>query len=124
VIDRHIAHFSENWGGISVFPVLGGNLLSIAFGRNLDAHEPPTDSSRLPPGVLRPTSTHQCLLGRECYKQSLYWNLLACGVALCLTVWAGRRDYLHLQQGTQLGAQMNVVEWEVGETDGSEESDA
>ncbi|KAF5352104.1 hypothetical protein D9757_013761 [Collybiopsis confluens] len=32
-------HFSENWGYLSLSPLLGGNIFSVAFGRNLDAHE-------------------------------------------------------------------------------------
>lgn len=34
------AHFSENWGFLSLSPLVGGNLFSIVFGRNLNAHEP------------------------------------------------------------------------------------
>jgi hypothetical protein len=33
------AHFAENWGYIAMAPLLAGNLFSLMFGRNLDAHE-------------------------------------------------------------------------------------
>ncbi|KAI0254187.1 hypothetical protein BJV78DRAFT_1185977 [Lactifluus subvellereus] len=111
-------------GWFSVFAVLSGNILSIAFGRNLDAHAPSPDSSPMPPGVSQPTSAHQCLAGRECYVQSLYWNLWACAIAVGLLIWAGRRDWLHWQRQSQLGEQMDIVGWETaGEDIGSEDLD-
>jgi len=99
-----LAHFSENWGIISVFPVLGGNIFSIAFGRNLDAHETPESSlvSRAFPSL----APHRCLSGRECYVQTLYWNVWACVAALCLSIWAGRRDWLDWQARER---QMNTM---------------
>jgi len=107
-----LAHFSENWGIVSVFPILGGNLFSIAFGRNLDAHETPNESSlmlsRAPPSI----NAHQCLAGRECYVRTLYMNVGACLVALCLSLWAGRRDWLDWQARSQHMERVNIVEWE------------
>ena len=109
------AHFSENWGIISVFPIIGGNLFSLAFGRNLDAHEPAASPiGSTPPSI----SARQCLAGRECYVQSLYLNILACVLALMLSVWAGRRDWSDWQRRLQ---QAGVVDWEVA--DDTEESD-
>jgi hypothetical protein len=107
---RRVAHFSENWGILSVFPVLGGNVLSIAFGRNLDAHASPAQSmsSSAPPSI----DARQCLAGRECYVQTLYLNLGACAIALCLSIWAGRRDWLDWQARDQRGEWMDTVEWE------------
>ncbi|KAI0368451.1 MFS general substrate transporter [Pilatotrama ljubarskyi] len=40
-----LPHFSENWGFVSLSPMIGGNILSIAFGRNLDAHGTDDDAS-------------------------------------------------------------------------------
>ncbi|KAI0002902.1 major facilitator superfamily domain-containing protein [Russula compacta] len=107
-----LAHFSENWGIVSVFPVLGGNLFSIAFGRNLDAHEQPVESSPVPFRALPSISGHQCLAGRECYVQTLYLNVWACMIALGLSVWAGRRDWVDWQTRDQRMDPVNSVEWE------------
>jgi len=116
-----IAHFSENWGVISVFPVLGGNLFSIAFGRNLDAHEPPAEATATPSPSIAAT---RCLDGRECYVQILYLNIWACVIALALSFWAGRRDWLHWQGQGQPGERMNTVVWEdSGEAVGPEDLD-
>lgn|SRR6266702_4142260 len=115
------AHFSENWGIISVFPVVGGNLFSLAFGRNLDAHDP-TIAEISPPisGAPPSISAHQCLAGRKCYVQSLYLNLLACAIALALSVWAGRRDWSDWQRRIQ---QTSVIDWEDAEAAESDELD-
>jgi hypothetical protein len=107
-----VAHFSENWGIISVFPVVGGNLFSLAFGRNLDAHDPATEISPPISGVPPSISARQCLAGRECYVQSLYLNLLACTIALALSVWAGQRDWSDRKRRLH---QSSVVDWETVE---------
>ncbi|KAH9007184.1 major facilitator superfamily domain-containing protein [Lactarius hatsudake] len=111
-----LTHFSENWGIISVFPAIGGNLFSLAFGRNLDAHDPTTleispPTSGAPPSI----SAHQCLTGRECYVQSLYLNIFACMIALALSVWAGRRDWSHWKRRLQ---HESVVDWEAADEAG------
>ncbi|KAF8890415.1 major facilitator superfamily domain-containing protein [Infundibulicybe gibba] len=72
-----LPHFSENWGYLSLSPMVAGNLFSLAFGRNLDAHENATPS---PQAVSPP----QCLQGRECYVDSLHLTIAA--------IWAGWRD--------------------------------
>ncbi|EJD32332.1 hypothetical protein AURDEDRAFT_132169 [Auricularia subglabra TFB-10046 SS5] len=40
-----LGHFSQNWGFTSLSPLLGGNIFSLAFGRNLDAHAPHPDAA-------------------------------------------------------------------------------
>jgi hypothetical protein len=101
-----VAHFSENWGVVSVFPVLGGNMFSIAFGRNLDAHQPPT---AIPSHSITNT---RCLDGRRCYVQSLYTTICACMIGLCFSFWAGRRDWLHWQGRDQPRERVNTAVWE------------
>ena len=63
---------------MSLAPVLGGNVFSLAFGRMLDARGVPEG------GV--------CGDGRTCYSAALYVALVASGVALGLAVWAAWRD--------------------------------
>lgn len=80
-------HFSENWGFLSLSPLLGGNLFSIAFGRNLDAHAPLEDADQRETAIVGVAlnhaghvankmstlfrrggvpSPHQCFEGSEC----------------------------------------------------------
>ncbi|KAI0959036.1 hypothetical protein AcW1_003984 [Taiwanofungus camphoratus] len=107
-----LPHFSENWGFVSLSPMIGSNIFSIAFGRNLDAHAPKSeamatgaDSPAARLTSLRtvsragwlysrdgPPSTHQCLDGRACYVDTLKLTITACCVALVLALYAGWRD--------------------------------
>lgn len=79
-----------------------GNVFSIAFGRNLDAHSGARPEGGIP--VLNATvvraalagpesdASHQCLQGRECYASSIVMTTVACTVALLLALYAGWRD--------------------------------
>ncbi|KAF9224559.1 MFS general substrate transporter [Gyrodon lividus] len=96
-----LAHLSENWGYASLAPLVGGNLFSLMFGRDFDAHAPShgiRTSSSFSTRVLSSLlprelpSEHQCFDGRECYVSSLKVTLVACVVSLGLSVWAGIRD--------------------------------
>jgi hypothetical protein len=89
------AHFSENWGYLSLSPMVAGNLFSLAFGRNLDAH----DSTRhvvLNPPSTRVYSPPQCSLGLKCYLDSIYLTMIATFLAILLSIWAGYRDRLKI----------------------------
>ncbi|KAI6098042.1 major facilitator superfamily domain-containing protein [Pisolithus croceorrhizus] len=98
-----LAHLSENSGYVSLAPLVGGNILSIMFGRNLDAHTPRKETNALL-GVAHVTSAvgtavtedmlseRQCLLGQECYVWSLKVTLVTCVLALALSIWAALRD--------------------------------
>lgn len=103
------AHFSENWGFVSLSPMIGGNVFSLAFGRNLDAHAPAEQTlngtaaavsaaassatALLARAGASSDSSHQCLQGRECYAGSLLMTIAACSMALVLSVYAGWRDW-------------------------------
>ena len=133
------AHFSENWGFVSLSPMLGGNVFSIAFGRNLDAHSDdgpaanrtaPLSPSSLPSlSSLSPslsstltstTSTggigarggipdpHHCVVGRECYADSLKMTIAACCLALALGVYAGWKDYRRQKRSQPWGGARGV----------------
>lgn len=73
--------------------MFGGNLFSVAFGRNLDAHDRKADSA--PPQTPMDISllaAPACAEGRLCYVDTLYITAAACACALGLSVWAGFRD--------------------------------
>lgn len=87
-----MAHFSENWGLVSFSPLVGGNIFSMAFGKNLDGHA--SDDSKLPPTTSPDTTIHaQCMEGVECYIWSLKLTTWACVLAFGLAVWAGYKDW-------------------------------
>ncbi|KAJ4472799.1 major facilitator superfamily domain-containing protein [Lentinula edodes] len=107
-----LPHFSENWGYLSLSPLFGGNIFSVAFGRNLDAHERPAESSYMPPPPGIPP--RQCLDGLACYVDSLHLTIAACICALALSTWAvwrDRRKTLEIDQDGMYGRVPNVI-WE------------
>ncbi|KAK7444060.1 hypothetical protein VKT23_015457 [Stygiomarasmius scandens] len=83
-----LPHFSENWGYLSLSPLFGGNIFSVAFGRNLDAHESPITS----PVAVTELPVRQCLDGRLCYVDSLQLTIGACLLSMLLNAWAAWRD--------------------------------
>ncbi|KAJ3483194.1 hypothetical protein NLI96_g6485 [Meripilus lineatus] len=109
-----LAHFSENWGFISLAPVLGGNIFSIAFGRILDAHSPVASALNSQFSGVGNDLGERCLDGRDCYKLSFGLTILACCLALCLGVYAAWRD-----QRTAKAAGADFV---ASEDDGREDS--
>ncbi|KAI0637554.1 MFS general substrate transporter [Trametes polyzona] len=130
-----LPHFSENWGFVSLSPMLGGNIFSLAFGRNLDAHGTDDDASPAANATLSSVtstlsslasattgeiharggipSAHHCIVGRECYIDSIKMTIAACTIALGLAVYAGWRDFKrqrrHASRAEGLPA---VVVWE------------
>ena len=91
------AHFSENWGYLSLSPIGAGNLFSLIFGRNLDAHRSsPTHDALLNPSPVHVYSAPQCLLGLNCYLDTIYITMLATFLAILLSIWAGYRDRLKI----------------------------
>ncbi|KAJ3719285.1 major facilitator superfamily domain-containing protein [Lentinula raphanica] len=108
-----LPHFSENWGYLSLSPLFGGNIFSVAFGRNLDAHErTPGESSYMPPPPGIPP--RQCLEGLACYVTSLRLTTGACVCALGLSVWAMRRDRRRIVEAERDGSYRRLpdVIWE------------
>ena len=95
------AHFAENLGYLS-FPPIAGNLFSVMFGRNLDAHRstPLHDVLLNPPPLPPPIHVYsalpQCLLGLNCYVDTIYFTMLATFLAILLSIWAGYRDKLKI----------------------------
>jgi len=98
------AHFSENWGLVAVSPIIGGNLFSMAFGRNLDRHTSHSGETGLPPTISPDTPIHaRCMDGAECYIWSLKLTTWACVLAFGLAVWAGYRDWKNSIEGEKHG---------------------
>lgn len=93
-----LKHFSQNWGFVSLSPVIAGNIFSLAFGKNLDSHasrphagEPGHERALFARGGL--PSELLCYEGRACYVDSLRMTVMACLTALVLSLYAGWKDY-------------------------------
>jgi len=112
-----LAHFSENWGTVSLAPLIGGNLFSLAFGMNLDAHAPQSQSFASSSSLAVPTVANaQCVMGVECYISSIRLTIGATFVALLLSVVAGMRDRRRFVDvdGKEVVGEQPVV-WEADE---------
>jgi hypothetical protein len=70
----------------------GGNLFSIIFGRNLDKHDVTNTIGQVPIAKAASFAAPQCLLGLECYVDTLYLTAGATFLAMLLSIWAGYRD--------------------------------
>ena len=94
-----LAHFSENLGYLFLSPIVAGNLFSLLFGRNLDAHKSSPKSSH-DNALLNPPldayTAPQCLLGLNCYRNTIYITILATFLAILLSIWAGYRDWMKI----------------------------
>ena len=100
IIYGNIAHFAENWGYLSVSPIIASTVFSLGFGRILDGHEgPPNKESLL---SLRSGPMTQCTRGKECYVAALYPTVVACFVAMLLSLWAGLRDRRKIMDGVEV----------------------
>ena len=66
----------------------GGNLFSLAFGRNLDAHSEQSQISS-PNSESEPV---QCLQGLDCYVHGIYFTIGATFLSILLCIWAGYRE--------------------------------
>ncbi|KAJ6544286.1 major facilitator superfamily domain-containing protein [Mycena capillaripes] len=104
-----LSHFSENWGFLSLSPLVGGNLFSIAFGRNLDAHEPGESTGAAAAAAAVRSAAHQCLEGRTCYVSTLSLTGTACFAAIMLSALAAWRERRKLMAAS--AARPRVV-WE------------
>ncbi|TFK35096.1 major facilitator superfamily domain-containing protein [Crucibulum laeve] len=106
-----LPHFSENWGYLSMSPMLAGNFFSVIFGRNLDAHEAAPKTTIVPRAPIE-SSGPQCLEGLECYVSTIRLTIIGALVALCLSVWAGWRDRQKLAAAHRSKSAQREVIWE------------
>ncbi|KAJ7201068.1 major facilitator superfamily domain-containing protein [Mycena pura] len=108
-----LSHLSENWGFLSLAPLVGGNIFSVAFGRNLDAHQPgESTTSAVATAVataVPAAAAHQCLEGRGCYVATLGLTGAACFATILLSLLAAWRERRKLLAA---GATRSRVVWE------------
>jgi hypothetical protein len=75
---------SQNWGVMTLAPVISGNVFNILYGRIYDSHS-----------VVEENGDRQCELGRECYESAYVITLFAglgAVVLSCYAVWKEWKD--------------------------------
>lgn len=73
---------SQNWGVMTLAPVISGNIFNLIFGRIYDARSVVDDK----------TGDRECLEGKSCYEGAYYMTLAASVGALVLCLWSIRHD--------------------------------
>ncbi|KAF7295572.1 NmrA domain-containing protein [Mycena indigotica] len=102
-----LSHFSENWGYLSLSPLAGGNLFSIAFGRNLDAHEPGETTTTRAVAAVAATlalTTGACfvailLSALAAWRERRKLRLLAARVLLMSLLDSDPTDWAYVSEG-------------------------
>ncbi|KAK4210430.1 major facilitator superfamily domain-containing protein [Rhypophila decipiens] len=74
---------SQNWGFMTMSPVISGNIFNLFYGKVFDSHI-----------VVTPEGDRSCPDGLECYKDAYYVTLGACGLGLIVTLSTIRHQYL------------------------------
>ncbi|KAI0967708.1 major facilitator superfamily domain-containing protein [Xylaria arbuscula] len=67
---------SQNWGFMTLAPVVSGNVFNLFYGFVLDAHS-----------VWEADGKRRCEDGIECYRSAYVVTLSACGLGLGITLW-------------------------------------
>jgi len=78
-----IRGLSQNWGFITLAPVVSSNVFNIFYGQTYDAHT-----------VKRPGGEMVCLDGLECYKSAYWMTFCSCVVGLGASLWTIRHQHV------------------------------
>ncbi len=72
---------SQNWGFMTLSPVMSGNIFNLFYGFVFDRHS-----------VIEPGGERSCPDGVECYRAAYVVTLVACGLGLVVTLWVIRHQ--------------------------------
>lgn len=73
---------SQNWGCMTIAPVISGNIFNLFYGSVYDKHS-----------VVLPGGERECLDGLDCYRSAYWVTLGACTLGLAVSLWSIR--YAH-----------------------------
>lgn len=66
---------SQNWGFMTLSPVISGNIFNLFYGTVYDAHS-----------IIEPGGERSCLEGLLCYRAAYFVTLGACALGLLVTL--------------------------------------
>lgn len=81
---------SQNWGLMTMSPVLSGNVFNLFYGVVFDKHS-----------VVGPKGERSCIEGLECYRSAYLVTVAACAVGFVLTLWVIRHQQVLRQRETK-----------------------
>ncbi|KAL9103766.1 MAG: hypothetical protein Q9163_001225 [Psora crenata] len=79
---------SQNWGCMTLAPVISGNIFNILYGHIYDRHS-----------VISKDGTRDCRDGLYCYQAAYYVTLGASVVGLAIALWSVRWDWVGRRRG-------------------------
>ncbi|RDW92030.1 hypothetical protein BP5796_01424 [Coleophoma crateriformis] len=68
---------SQNWGCMTLAPVVTGNVFNLIYGTIFDRHS-----------IVMPDGDRECPDGLACYRSAYLVTLFACATGLVMTLWA------------------------------------
>lgn len=80
-----IRGLSQNWGFMTLAPVISSNTFNLLYGQVLDAHS-----------VFDPSGERSCHDGLECYRVAYWATLIACTVGIAFTLWTVQHEQIEL----------------------------
>ncbi|KAK3901938.1 major facilitator superfamily domain-containing protein [Staphylotrichum tortipilum] len=73
---------SQNWGFMTLSPVISGNIFNLFYGVVFDNHS-----------IVGPDGERSCPDGLDCYKDAYFVTLAACGLGIVVTLSTIRNQY-------------------------------
>ncbi|KAG5928461.1 hypothetical protein E4U42_000594 [Claviceps africana] len=94
-----IRGLSQNWGFMTLAPVISSNIFNSVYGAVLDSHS-----------VFDPSGERSCHVGLECYRAAYWITFFACSAGIVIALWAVRHERAELARGGKRGGRIMVRE--------------
>lgn len=78
-----IRGLSQNWGFMTLAPVVSSNVFNLFYGNTYDRHS-----------IIKPGGERVCMDGLECYKAAYWVTFGACGLGVVASLWIIRRQHV------------------------------
>ncbi|KAF4982917.1 hypothetical protein FZEAL_1545 [Fusarium zealandicum] len=86
-----IRGLSQNWGFLTMAPVISSNIFNLFYGKVYDRHS-----------IVEPDGERSCLQGLECYRSAYWATLVACLAGSVITLWGIRHQRAkHLRENNK-----------------------
>lgn len=79
-----IRGLSQNWGFMTMAPVISSNVFNLFYGHTYDSHT-----------KTRPDGERVCEDGIDCYKAAYWMTFFSCGLGLIFSFWVIRHQRVH-----------------------------
>lgn len=73
---------SQNWGAMTLSPVISSNIFNLFYGAVFDKHS-----------IVEPDGSRSCEEGLECYRSAYVVTLCACALGFVVTLWVIRHQW-------------------------------